>query len=164
MIETNQNGKPEFTKTVLNTAEDRHSRARLRSLGDEWASNFPDLLDFVPVLRKRRRSFRLSEISGRELEDFCLDISTRHKREGGPLCRKAFDVVEGVLPINDLRDSLIRMFYRVGLVGIKTESFQGTAFSFAGQDMLPATDIEDTCLVSICPVFWRILGSAPLDA
>ena len=60
-------GKQRLSVDILSRAEGEYARQRLRALGDEWYADYPGLLDFVDILKKRSPSFSLSQV---EYDDF----------------------------------------------------------------------------------------------
>jgi hypothetical protein len=44
---------PVISPQMLKEAEGEYSRQRLRSLADEWIADYPDLMDFVDILKNR---------------------------------------------------------------------------------------------------------------
>ena len=81
-------------------------------------------------------------------------------------CRGAHEVrgdaVEDVITTEDFLNSLMTVFYRTGMVGLKTDPTAATGWSFRFDS--PQADLamisEDTA-VYLCPVFWRVLGVNP---
>ncbi len=153
-----QKGKPAIPVSVLKMAAREHARDRLRSLADEWHSNFPDLLEFGDVLKKKPASFRLREIAVDEIEELCLRVVVVDTSVTGPLAMKARSVVENLLSARAFREYLMRVFYRVGLVGLKTEGFRETQWSFLGNTELSAAEIREDSRVSVWPMFFPALG------
>ena len=56
---------------------------------------------------------------------------------------------------------MIRVFYRVGLIGLKTEAFDTTTWSFVGRESVPEAELAGDTHVSVCPAFFRVLGVRP---
>jgi len=156
------NGKPLLTVSMLKRAEDQYSRERLRSLADEWQSNYPDVIEFAPLLRKQTSTFIMTEITDEQVHELCLKVVIDKPEVVGPLVKDANLVAEDTLPSRDFLHGLMLVFYRVGLIGLKTEAFNRVTFSYSGRETLPRTEINDTCAVSISPMFWRILGIVPV--
>ncbi|MHC4445396.1 MAG: P-loop ATPase, Sll1717 family [Planctomycetota bacterium] len=155
-------GKAQFTAKIVKIAEEKYSRERLRSLADEWQSNYPDLIHFTEILKKRNSSFTLNQINDQEIEDFCLEIATREDIPQGPLFKASINVANDLIEPSEFRHLLAYIFYKVGLIGLKTESFTSTTFSYEGRDTLPPTEITELCHVTVSPMFWRILGITPV--
>jgi hypothetical protein len=105
---------------AFNKAVDQYSRSRLNALADEWAADFPLLLDFAEVLRNRPPSFKVATMSSRSLEEICLDTVIAHPDGKGLLFEFASSLVDNVGSVDAFRETLLQVFYRVGLVGLKT--------------------------------------------
>ena len=151
--------RPQITQTLLRNAEAEYSRRRYRSLGDEWNADYPELLCFAEVLKKRPVTFHVRDLQDDQLVDKCLEVATTNK--GEELWAWANDVVEEKMRLADLRVGLVRVFYRVGLVGLKTETFTSVTWSYAGRPEISRADIDENSIVHISPVFQRVLGARP---
>src|ERR1017187_4342223 len=64
---------PQISTHMLKEAEGEYSRQRLRSLADEWYTDYPQLMATTELLKGRRSHFALSEVA---LED-CLDLAVK---------------------------------------------------------------------------------------
>lgn len=154
-------GKATISLSVVKEAEADYSTERLRSLADEWHSIYPDLIEFVFILKKKTCTFKIGSISEKEFQDYCLDIAVRTDIQKGPLVEKAHFVSDATITTNDFRNFLFLVFYRVGIVGLKHMSYTGTMWSFKGGENFPSAAIDDHCIVSVHPMLWRVLGTTP---
>jgi hypothetical protein len=148
-----------ITRDMLVAAEGKYSKDRLRSLQDEWISDYPSLIDFTMLLKKRNRQFRLSEIDRGEIENFCLDYSVQNQGKTDSMSQQALNVAEGMLPPSGFTAFLFGVFYKTGLVGLKTDSFEKTQWSYIGVSTLASDTINGDTRVDIHPTFWRVLGT-----
>lgn len=148
-----------ITKDMLTTAEGKYSKNRLRSLQDEWISDYPTLIDFTAMVKKRARQFRLSEIDQSEVENFCLDYSVANQSKADILSLQALNVAEGMLSVNSFLTFLFGVFYKTGLVGLKTDAFERTQWSYLGVSTLASDTINADTRVEVHPTFWRALGT-----
>jgi hypothetical protein len=71
-------GKPAITKQMLLSAEADYSKYRLRSLQDEWFSDYPYLIDFVFLLRKVTYRFTLGFIDCSTTSNFIIDYAIKN--------------------------------------------------------------------------------------
>lgn len=152
-------GKPSITVQMLKKAEGEYSRARLRSLADEWYADYPNLIDFAMILQSRPKHFSIEDITENECSDFCLDYLIQGIKSNDILSSSANQVVDCVMSAKDFRKLLFQVFYRVGLVELKIdpyESFWGV--SSGGRKSISAAEITDNTRVAIHPAFWRVLG------
>src|SRR5208282_6935495 len=51
--------RPVITAQIMHDAEGEYSRARLRSLADEWVGDYPNLADFSMLFREQKEQFKL---------------------------------------------------------------------------------------------------------
>jgi hypothetical protein len=153
---------PQISTQMVKEAEGEYSRQRLRSLADEWYTDYPQLMGSTELLKGRRSHFTLSEVA---LED-CLDLAVKlladpsitgeqaeilRRVESDPTC------------VGEYRRWLFAMFYRVGLVGLKLASFETTVWSYSKRRSVSATEITDGTRINIHPCFWRTLGVNPSE-
>ena len=50
------------------------------------------------------------------------------------------------------------IFYRVGLVGLKIESYDKFSWTTSGNRTITSAEISDNTRVAIHKAFWRVLG------
>ena len=151
-------GKPKVNVDALKRAEGEYSRQRLRALADEWYADFPGLLDFVEILKKRSPSFRLSQIKYNDVADLCLRSAIDYPNEPGTLRQQARDIVEGLVDVNDFKRMLFMVFYRIGLVGLKAEAFQSASWVDESGQSVSTSEIDDSIGVVVHTTYWRALG------
>lgn len=151
-------GRPRVTVDVLKRAEGEYSRQRLRALGDEWHMDYPGLLDFATVLKKRPPAFPLEHVQYGVLEDLCLASVIQHGSEKGILRELAQKVVDGVVDVGDFRRTLFMVFYRIGLVGLKLESFEGPSWIDESGQVVSVSEIGERTGVVVQKTYWRALG------
>ena len=157
-------GEATVTSEQLKNAEVLYSRQRLQYLADEWHSNLPFLFQFaVAFLRRRPRSFRLSDIDAKCVEDTCLELATKFGNGNDPLASGAWSVAMGYCEPSDFLNTLILNFYKVGLIGLKLAPTDPVSWSFRTQlaDVHIATSADT--LISMCPAFYRALETRLLQ-
>lgn len=151
-------GRPRVSVEALRQAEGEYSRQRLRALGDEWHADYPGLLDFVNVLKKRPASFRLGLVQYESLAELCLESAITYPSGAGVLRELARNVVEGLVDESDFKRTLFMVFYRVGLVGLKLESFEAPSWMDATGQVVSVSEIGEGTGVVVHKTFWRALG------
>lgn len=149
-----------ITETMVLRAEGEYARGRLNSLFNEWSSDYPNLSLFVDILKSRSRKFCLKDITSEIFSDFCLTIAIKSVNSKDTLWNDAFDVAEGRLDPNDFRKKLFLIFYLVGLVGLKIESFDKPIWSISGRRGISSAEITEETCVDSHPMFWRVLGAS----
>lgn len=63
--------------------------------------------------------------------------------------------------IDGFIQEMIKILYRVGLIGVKPESYTSILWSYQGHKLING-EINKNAIVHIHPAFWRILGIHPL--
>ncbi len=151
--------RPDVTASILRDAEAEYSSLRYRSLGDEWAADYPGLLDFASCLKNRPVRFPLSAITDEQLEALCLRAIDRPPVLGDRFYEWSSQFGDGQLSLDTYRRIIAKTFYEVGLVGIKLESSRNTSWSFLNRDILREAEIGPDARLEICPMFYRVLGT-----
>jgi hypothetical protein len=152
-------GRPSITKTMITTAEGIYSKDRLRSLQDEWVADYPTLLEFTTLLRKKPTQFKLKDFDYAAVSDFCLNYGVKHETGSSDfLWAQVKGVLDGVVGIERFLGYLMHVFYRTGIVGLKTETYEAFQWSFAGTSTIAADTIDENSSIRIHPTFYRVLG------
>lgn len=151
--------KPTINLTILRQAEGVYSKERLRSLGDEWISDYPGLLDFSEVLKSRRVAFQAGSIACEDIENICLQYCIEYPDQNDDtLSRQAHRLVDGSIDASEFRGLLLQVFYRVGLISLKKETFEPAQWSPLGDRDISQSEISESTRVGVHPMFWRALG------
>lgn len=151
-------GKPQLNVDTLKRAEGEYSRQRLRALGDEWYANYTGLLDFTDILKNRPLSFSLRQVRDEDIADLCLKSAIDHPKEHGTLREHARNVTEDLVSVKDFKRTLFMVFYNVGLIGLKLESFESASWvDEVGQSVSPS-EIDDSTHVVVHTTYHRALG------
>jgi len=162
-IVENAAGKAELTKELIFLGEGIYSKNRLRSLQDEWISDYPSLIECSALLKQKPSSFRLSSMQREEVEEFCLIYSINYN--GRPradlLSVQSRAVADGIVPWEVFLRSMIHVFYRTGVVGLKTEAFESYQWAHEGPSAIVADTIGMETSAMIHPMFHRVLGIRP---
>lgn len=149
-----------LTVRQVRAAEADYSRGRFRSLGDEWVTEYPNLLNFaLTFLRTTSKSFMLDSIDQKTAENAFLNLGYDEKVEEDELVLITRSVVEGDKPYSEAFNQIMGIFYKVGLVGIKVAPYEGVAWSFRGHPGVSGAEIGANMKIHICPAFYRVLGT-----
>lgn len=154
-------GKAVISTTALRTAEGVYSRQRLRSLSDEWVADFPNLMRFTDLLKGARSTFELGSLSDAKCEDFALDSMVHGFIIEDMLSSATRQVLDLMMTTGEFRLTVIRVFYRVGIVGLKLEPHEPTVWTDVGRPSISRSEISDSTRVSVHPMLWRVLGVRP---
>lgn len=149
--------KPDITAQSIRDAESTYSTLRFRSLGDEWAADFPELLNVAELLKKRSPLFPVSDVTVDQLDGYCIQALDAAPKS--PLHGFFQSYYEGALPFEDLRAKVLATFYEVGLVGLKVDSTAAISWSYKERDVLRSVDIGPDTKVAVSPMFYRVLGT-----
>ena len=151
-------GKQRVNVGTLRRAEREYSRQRLKALVDEWHADYPGLLDFVDILKKRPPSFSLDQVKHDDIAELCLNSAIDHPNDSGILREHARNVAEALVSENDFKRTLFMVFYMIGLVGLKLETFESASWvDESGQEVSPS-EIDDSTGVVVHPTYRRSLG------
>jgi hypothetical protein len=159
-IVENAAGKAQLTKDLIFRGEGVYSRHRLRSLQDEWISDYPSLIDCSSLLKQKPSSFRLSSVRREDVEEFCLNYSINNAAWARTdlLSTQARAVADGIIPWGGFLRSAIHVFYITGLVGLKTEAYESYQWAHEGPSTIAADTIGAETSAVIHPMFHRVLG------
>ena len=151
-------GKPKINTTQFRKAEGEWSRSRLEALGAEWAGDYPQLLDFATILRSRPTSFKLSTLSEDEVKEFCLERAAERPGGKGMLQAIAAELVDLLVSAQETRRKIILIFYRIGLVGLKTTPTDAVSWVDQYGRGVSAAEVQGDTSVVIHPAYYRALG------
>lgn len=150
-------GKTSIPASTIKEAEAEYSRLRLRSLGDEWANDYPHLVQAASLLTGRPSSFKLKDIAESDIDNFVLNVCTDLPPESF-LYRVATELTDGKRTYSSVLIYLIKMFYKVGIVGIKPDAFNETQWAFREKTSISDGQINENSALNIHPMVWRALG------
>jgi hypothetical protein len=151
--------KSQLSTRELLVAVGEYSRSRLRALGDEWSVDYPFLLDFAGILNGRQSSFKVDTISEVALDDIILNVVGRNLGSHGYLIGLANEVINGSYGKLDFLHSMLHVFYRVGLIGLKIDrDMKGSWVDDTGQSV-SRSQIDSETSVIIAPKYGYALGA-----
>ena len=144
----------------LREAEGVYSRNRLRSLADEWTSDYPNLMYFTRMLRSRKRLFPARKITEEDIEDICFDFCNDPPEpvKDDILATSAYKLVDAVVDHEYFRKTILQVFYQTGVIGLKLETFETVQWTTLGARSVSKAEISTRCRVAIHPMFWRVFG------
>lgn len=152
-------GKAKLDTKAFGRAEGEYSKGRFRSLGDEWFSDYPNLLDYAKLfLKENTMSFEFADFASKPLDEISLEL-IGHGADSVMVL--AEELMSGHITNQQFAKKLIYVFYQVGLVGVKLEGYEGVAWSFLGHADTELSDLTDRARIHICPAFYRVLGVNP---
>lgn len=153
---------PRISKSKFSLAIGNYSRLRIRALADEWASDYPNLLDFCNVLKKWKPQFALSDFPFDKFDDICLDIVGDTRNDKNCILYKLAEArLTGEMTLETFGLELIHAFYKVGLVGLKVSANSPFSFADDSGQAVSMSELTTKTNVAVHPTFHRVLG---LDA
>ena len=150
--------KTRLTKREFTRAIGEYSRIRLGALADEWYAEYPNLLDFAEVLNGRQSSFKADNIAHKDIEELYLEIVVENPNGNGSLLKHASFLVENYGSHDDFRVTLLRVFYRVGLVGLKTSTDMSASWVDDTGQSVSRGQIDENTSVVVAPKYAYALG------
>lgn len=151
--------KPRISVQMVRDAEGEYSRLRLRSLFQEWHSDYPNMNACVQLLKNRPPVFGIVDIEPSSVTELCLRFEISEPTRQDVISTSMHTVFEGGMSPEEFVKEAVEMFYRVGLVGLKLSSGDSTAWSIHGRRSISSAEITAETRVSIHPCFWRVLGT-----
>ena len=154
-------GRATISLSTLREAEGVYSRNRLKSIADEWVSDYPNLLHFTSILKSRKVVFGAAEITQQDIEDICLDFCIAHPNpvNADIFSAAAKELLNAAGDLANFRKILLQVFYRTGLIGLKLETFEKAQWAILGARSVSKSELSDRIKVSIHPMFWRTFGT-----
>ncbi len=155
-------GKPFISERALRQAEGVYSRERLRALGDEWYGLYPNLLHLSRLLKRGRDAFQVSDIPLDRVEENYLELLVSGQAKSGIDMQMMNMVFEAAMSLQEYRANVVFIFYRVGLVGLKTDPFAPVSWSDLGGVSVSSAEVRDDTKAFVHKAFWRCLGIGSL--
>lgn len=151
-------GKAKITQAMISQAEAVYSENRLRALADEWSADYPNLIELSFFLRSYPNQFRYSNVEDK-IEECMLEflISNPSEDHIRSLAEEKFNSGD----TDGFMQEMFKILFRVGVIGIKPESYASVYWSYQGQKLM-STEINEKAILYIHPAFWRILGIHPM--
>ena len=150
-------GKSSIPASTIKEAEAEYSRQRLRSLGDEWSGDFPQLVQATQLLNGRPGSFKVRDITSSDLDDFILNVCTDLPSDS-LLYKLATELTDGKRTYNSFVTYLVKMFYRTGIVGVKPDAFNEIQWAYREKTSISDGQIDAGSALHIHQMVWRALG------
>jgi hypothetical protein len=162
----NSAGSPAIPVNAIKAAEGAYSRDRLEAIYEEWGIEFPTLSAFTHLLSNKPSHFDAEDITEDELLEACtrrLSFQQGQIAAHDDLLSHAVKQCEVGGDLATFRRTLIWVFYKVGIVGIKVSASTRYLFSFDREQSISQEEILPTSRVAIQPTFWRVLATGRID-
>lgn len=151
-------GKSVISQKSLLQAEGTYSKERLRALFDEWFGLYPNLEHLYTLLRGKKDVFILENISDDELSTNYLELLTSGRGKPGLDMELVKMVFDNQINIDNYRINIVHIFYKVGLVGLRTEKGNPISWSHITGTNVSSSEITETTRIYIQKTFYRVLG------
>jgi hypothetical protein len=151
-------GRAKITENILMEAEGEYSRGRIHALADEWHGIYPNLYNLSKLLRNRKTSFVITQITRDDLEDNCLSITMAGEKQEGVDGRCIDKLLGNEMDVDAYRKMIIWIFYVTGLVGLKINARSPWSWSFDKGASISKAEIDDSTRASVHKAFWRYFG------
>ncbi|MDO9365719.1 MAG: hypothetical protein Q7T58_05180 [Methylotenera sp.] len=153
-------GKNQITAEIVKDAELNYSKERLISLAYEWSLFLPYLNVTARLFYGLPTSFELGVLDEKYFTDKYDELMaeiTDDTRD--PITRQLSSIYQSGSNFQSIRNYIIREFYRIGLIGIKSSPNEPKKWSYLNnQTTLVASEVKSTSIVYIHPIFYRALG------
>ena len=151
-------GKSIISQKALIQAEGTYSKERLRALFDEWYGLYPNLEFLYTLLRGKKDVFILENITEDELTTNYLEILASGRGKPGVDMELMLMAFNNLLSIDVYRINIVHIFYKVGLVGLRTEKGNPISWSHINGPDVSTSEITETSRIYIQKTFYRVLG------
>ncbi len=152
-------GATQISHEHIVQVEETYSRNRLRALADEWSADYKLIFESVYLLKKQPERFRVNDLFNLEgFEDRLLEFIVNNTNNKDDIYEKIYTLYYDRSQPLEAVIELVKIFYRIGVLGLKQETFTTIAWSFQGHRTL---DIDASCVCHVHPAFWRVLEIAP---
>lgn len=156
---SNAEGKAQITWNVLTSAEVEYSRKRLRSLADEWHSDFPSLIAYTRVLTSRKPHFPFKALDKASIDQFVLKAIDESLDPADPLWNMLQDyTTSDRIGWEAIAIHLVRSLYQTGVLGLRPRPGMAVQWSFANQPSIAVAQLAPESELNVHPTFWSVLG------
>lgn len=155
-------GRTQITASLVREAEIAYSKDRISSLGYEWGADYPLFHRYMNLLRKKKSTFKHSDISKDEIDEFALELILDETVTLDPVRKLAVDYYE---KSNISRSVFLNIFltilYRIGIIGVKKDAYSSVVWSQDNDLVLSESEAKRSSFFHIHPMIWRELGIIP---
>lgn len=153
----NASGKASITSQILKEAEKNYSKKRFKALCFEWVDDYPLLENYCKIIPGSHGSFKHSSISNTGIEKLALDLSIIEIKD--PIRDFALSFVEqNSLTKMEFRNHVLRVLYRVGIIGIKRNAYTSVEWSHEDDVTISNSEIKNSQSFEVHKMLWRYLG------
>lgn len=152
-------GQPKITAKIIRDAEITYSKKRFNSLCHEWFVDFPLLGNYCEVLKKKKDGFKHSEITRDQIEEIAIELAINEKSPNDRMAILARSLIqENTISRSTFLNQLLRNLYKVGILGVKRDSFSSTIWSQNNDPEISESEVKRSSFFHVHPMLWRYLG------
>jgi hypothetical protein len=153
-------GHAEITEKIILDAEANYSRKRLQALCHEWIVDHPRLVEYFALIKKQGSRFSFVDIDEVTVHNVFMKIidtdADGNKRDS--LCELVDDVCQDIRSMEECKSEVLKILYKIGVLGVKLETYMPFTYSQAGPAELSSDQISNAVRFEIHPMLWRALG------
>jgi len=156
-------GKTKISSSDIKLAEKAYSAGRVESLKYEWYVEHPMLGRYIDMLHQKNASFKASALGVDNLEALVIDIAEQADRDCDIVVKNAISYMDSEYPeskayLNQLRQNLLFILYKVGAVGVKVDGTSTVKWIHDRTQDLTPQKIQPTSIIYIHKILWRALA------
>lgn len=153
-------GKEYVPPSAIQDAERKYSEGRFSSIIDEWYSHFPDLNYCTHIIRGRSPSFKYSEITEKNFEDFSVEVFDGLD-ENSFLRKIIAGYMDGEKKYTHHLARILKILYVASIVGIKPQASDKISWSYIEDRGISEGQYKDSSSIYIHKMLWRALDIQP---
>ena len=152
-------GKTTINANDIKKAEIEYSKKRLQALCTEWQEEHPCLEIYIETLRSMPSRIDVKDLSEETLTNTILTLCDKEDAPDG-IPQLAKQYLGNSASFDTLRAEIIRILYKVGVLGIKLNKDEQMHFIFERSHVFTKEQIQPGVRLSIVPMLWQVLGNS----
>lgn len=153
-------GEAEINTAIIKSAEKQYSKKRFNALCHEWYGTYPYLDRYTNIIKNKKTPFKHSDISDKDIDDLALNLSIIENPYPDPIRVIALKLFEKDSSSRAaIRINILRVLYRVGIVGVKKASYQSVSWSQEDEPLISESEIKNSTHFEIHPMLHSYLGA-----
>lgn len=150
--------KEYISPSAVQDAEKKYSDGRLRSLADEWRNHYPDLIVYAELVRARPPSFKFSEITEEQFQQFMI-YAFESLPDDDPFKKLVSEYLDSKRSMNYCLQQILKILYVASVVGIKPQATDKTSWSYLEDRGVPDGQYKSSSAISVHRMLWRSLDT-----
>ncbi len=142
--------------SAVQDAEKKYSDGRLRSLADEWRNHYPDLAVYVELIRRRHASFKYSDITEEQFQQF-MTYAFESLPEEDLFKKLISEHLESKRTTNYCLQQVLKVLYTTSVVGIKPQATDKISWSYLEDRGVPDGQYKSSSSIHVHKMLWRSL-------